>query len=340
MMEKTIKTLNYLHQEGSKEYQNRVPLATQENIKDVGNAILEFETVSNEFLSNLINKIALTEVMSANPKSVFGEFVGQDLLYGDTIESIFVSMTKSEGFKGDNLKDGDSIDPFKVKKPAIEVAYHRVDRKVYYQVTVQEVNIRRAFNNAGAFNSFVSELITSLSKSVERDLYVDGLELLDRDGKDGKSNIYGKIDELGEFEEAKEMATAINTAVKAHTTYMPFIRTEFNALGLETNTPKEDIVVFIRADIKNLIDTEVLSNIFNPSKLGSGVRYIEIDEFIDGEQVVSILDRTGIKIHHALLKTTSQDNAVGLYTNYFSHVHRLVSYDPFANAVKITAKLV
>ena len=338
-MDKVNLTLNYLHQEGSPLYQERVPQATRDNIKEVGNAILTYDAITNEFITNLINKVALTEVLTSSPESVFGEFIGQDLMTGDTIESIFVKIAKSNTFEGDDLADGDTLDPFKVSKPAVEVAYHRVDRKTYYTVTVQEANIKNAFTSTGKFSDFVNGIILSLRDGAEYDLYVDGLELLDRDGKDGKTNIYGKKDELGVFNDAKEMAKAINAAIKNHTTYMAFTRDEYNALNVKTRTPKSDMVVFVRADIKDLVDTELLANVFNPAKLDAGVKVKEIDEFIDGNQVVAILDARHIKINHSVRKTTNQVNARGLYTNYFSHIHRLVSYNPFANAAKISAKL-
>lgn len=339
-MDNAIKTLNYIRQSGSQTYAERVPLATKTNIKDVGNAITEYAPNMNEFITELVNKIALTEVLTSSPDSVFGEFVGKDLLYGDTIESIFVKIAKAKEFEGDSLANGDTIDPFAVQKPAIEVAYHRVDRKVYYTLTVQEANIKNAFQSAGAFSAFMSGIMSSLTNAVEYDLYADGLELLDRDGSLGKTDIYGVKEDLGEYTDNFELAKAVNRAIKHHTTYLPFMNTKYNPLEVMTNTPKGDIVIFIRADIKDLIDSELIANTFNPGKLDAGVKVKLVDEFIDPHQVVAILDRKALKINHSLKRTTSQENARALYTNYFSHVHRLVSYNPFANAVKISAKAV
>ena len=336
-MNKMIKTLNFLHQEGNENYQNLVPQATIDNIKEVGNAILELEANKNEFITNLVNKIAFTEVMGPNPSSLFGEFIGRDLLYGDTIESIFVSVAKAKTFEGGNLKDGDSLDPFKVTKPNVEVAYHRIDRKEYFTVTVQDDMIKNAFNNPASFGEFVNEIIRSLEKGVDLAIYTDGLELLDRDGTDGKSNIYGDKVELGVFTDAKAMAASINNTVKDRVTYLPFMSKKYNTLGEFTNTRASDIVVFMRADIQNLIDTELLYAAFNPEKLGMGATIKVVDAFNDAAQVVSIIDRSALHFNFSVRKTTNQYNPLGLYTNYFSHIHRLVSYNPFANAIKISA---
>lgn len=331
-MKTMLQTLNFIRQSGNADYQARIPQATRDNIAAVGNAIMTYPTHANEFISDLVNKIALTEVLTSRPDSVFGEFVGQDLLYGDTIESIYVKIAKGETFAGDNLTDGDSLDPFKVKKPAVEVAYHRVDRKMVYTVTVQEANMKNAFLNPGAFKDFVNGIINSLRDGAERDLYMDGLSLLDAD-------IYGKTVALGSLADAEELAKGVLAGVRNVSTYMPFTRKEFNKLQVETSTPKAEMVLFLRADVKDIIDLTVLANAYNFEKLTTDITVKLVDEFIDKDQVAAIIDKRHIKINHSVRQTTSQYNALGLYTNYFSHVHRLVSYNPFANAVKITGKV-
>ena len=52
--------MNALRGVASAEYQNRVPVATQNNIEQVGNPILEYQSVQNEFLNLLVNKIAFS----------------------------------------------------------------------------------------------------------------------------------------------------------------------------------------------------------------------------------------------------------------------------------------
>ena len=41
------------------EYADRIPVATQENLKDMGKAILDYQPAKNAFLDNLINRIGL-----------------------------------------------------------------------------------------------------------------------------------------------------------------------------------------------------------------------------------------------------------------------------------------
>ena len=53
--------LNIIRSTASSAYQDTVPLATADNITDVGVAVLTApQPIKNEFMSNLVNKIGLT----------------------------------------------------------------------------------------------------------------------------------------------------------------------------------------------------------------------------------------------------------------------------------------
>lgn len=336
-MTRWITELNYVRQAGSQVYQDRVPEATKDNIADVGNAINSYPETQNEFLSLLINRVALRKVLQAEPDSVFKEFIGQDLVFGTAIEDIFVDIPVAENFEGDNLADGAGLDPFQVRKPQIDVVYHEVDRKRVYKITVQPANIKNAFLSKQNYDNFLTAIMRSLSVAVDYDLYVDGLELLARDGgaQGTGPNMYGLIDKLGAFDNWKNYAGAINKAIKHHTTYMPFMNKKYNSKGVSMTAPVKDLVLFIRADVKDTIENELWNNIFNNKDFTVKVKVV--DEFIDGAQVASLIDARGLRINHSLKETHSAFNPRTLTTTYFSHVHRLVSFNPFSNAVKITA---
>ena len=59
-----VNALNAIRSAASPSYQDLVPLATASNLQDVGNPILQYAAVRNEFLTLLVNKIALPIVRS------------------------------------------------------------------------------------------------------------------------------------------------------------------------------------------------------------------------------------------------------------------------------------
>lgn len=69
-----INILNAIRNAASADYQSRVPIATQDNIFDVGVSINEYHSTQNEFLNALVNRIARVIIVSklySNPLKRF-----------------------------------------------------------------------------------------------------------------------------------------------------------------------------------------------------------------------------------------------------------------------------
>lgn len=79
-------------------YKTRVPEYTKNNLKQIGDAITEDKNIMNEFISSIINKIALSNVKSKmynNPLARLKQ--GGGVPYGATIEEIFVNPAVDQG---------------------------------------------------------------------------------------------------------------------------------------------------------------------------------------------------------------------------------------------------
>ena len=68
------KILNTIRANASSDYQERVPIATQNNIAEVGNAITNYEPTRNEFLNALINRIGMVIIQSRLYENPLREF--------------------------------------------------------------------------------------------------------------------------------------------------------------------------------------------------------------------------------------------------------------------------
>ena len=52
-----VKMMNYVRQECGNDFQNRVPQATQDNIKEFGSGVMNYEPTKNTFVDTLVNVI-------------------------------------------------------------------------------------------------------------------------------------------------------------------------------------------------------------------------------------------------------------------------------------------
>ena len=90
--------LNAIRAHASLTYQERVPVATQDTIKETGEAIMAFQSTANDFLDALINRIAMVLITSKSYQNPLREFKRGILGYGESIEELFVSLIKAQEF--------------------------------------------------------------------------------------------------------------------------------------------------------------------------------------------------------------------------------------------------
>ena len=88
----SIDVLNNIRTNGSEEYQARIPVATQENISTVGNALQTYKPLFNEFSTALLCKIGKTMIESKLFKNRLARFKSGTIVNEQDVEEIFVEM--------------------------------------------------------------------------------------------------------------------------------------------------------------------------------------------------------------------------------------------------------
>ena len=91
----TIDILNVIRQNASLEYQNTVPaVTTATDIPKVGEVLMGYPALANQFINALVNRIALVRVNSATFNDPYTRLKKGFLEYGETVEEIFVNIAK------------------------------------------------------------------------------------------------------------------------------------------------------------------------------------------------------------------------------------------------------
>ena len=90
-----LNILNALRNNASNNYKDYVPPITDvSELKQIGKIIMDVPALQNEFLSALINRIALVTVTSKMFDNPWAMFKRGFLEYGETIEEIFVDLVR------------------------------------------------------------------------------------------------------------------------------------------------------------------------------------------------------------------------------------------------------
>lgn len=323
----SVDILNNIRANASEEYQNRIPEATQQNISTIGNALQTYTMLYNEFCSALVNKIGKTILETRLFKNKLARFKTGALTTQQDVEEIFIEMAKAEG-----SYDKTGPNPLGRRNPPdVKVIYHRQNRQDYYAISIGDIDFLRVFRSESTLDAFIAGLINSVYSGAEYDEYVAMKNLLAT--YDGYCT-YG-VKAITNDTTAKQFVKTVRKASQD----MTFASTAHNKAGVKTWTPVANQVLLVNKDVLAEVDVEVLAKAFNMGKTDIQVEIVSMDDFAGLENTYGLLiDKDFFRIWDTLSHMEPQRNAQGLFTNYFYHVHQILSLSTFKNAVRFAVE--
>jgi Bacterial Ig-like domain (group 2). len=307
-------------------FSNYVPLATAENVAEIGTGILINQTVQNEFITSLVDRIGLVVIRTMNLQNPLKKFKKGAMPQGRTIEEIFTDITK--GKKYDPFDAEETV--FKREIPNVKTLFHERNRQDFYEQTIQDDSLKTAFISWGNFETFVSSIINAIYNSAEVEEYEYMKLLIDNYYSKGLFTIV-PVTKPNTETAAREFVKKLRaTATKMS---LPNGSRDFNALAVRTRSDINDLHLIIDADLNAEVDVEVLAKAFNMNKTDFLGNVTVIDGFSSTGLEAVLIDREWYMVYDNLLKLETIRNPKGLYWNYFYHVWQTLSVSRFANAV-------
>lgn len=345
----TIDILNVIRQNAGYDYQQNVPVVNKaSDIPRVGEVIYGTPTFANQFINALVNRIAIVRMQSATFNNPYSILKKGYLEFGETVEDIFVSIAKGVDFDPEKA----SAREFKRTYPDVRTAFHTMNWRVMYPVTIQDEDLKQAFMSLEGVQNLIAKIVDAVYTGAEYDEFLLFKYLMIKAISHGK--MYPQP--IGDGTDLKESAVEF----RGTSNLLQFLSSEYSESGVKTSTPKHRQVIFMDAKFNAQFDVNVLANAFNMDKADFMGRLFLIDNWTkfdnerfeviransDGIEEVTtaelallndvkavILDENWFQVYDNNNKFTEQYVASGLYWNYFYHTWKTVSYSPFANAV-------
>lgn len=343
----TIDILNVIRQNASYEYQSSVPVITKAtDIPKVGEVIYGTPALANQFLNALINRIAQVRVESAVFNNPYARMKKGMVDYGETVEEIFVNIAKAVTYDPESA----AAREFQRNIPDVRSAFHVINWRVMYPVTIQDEDLRLAFLSIEGVQNLIAKIVDAVYTAAEYDDFLLTKYLIIKGISHG--NFYPVS-----YGTASQSAAI---AFRSMSNLLPFMSSKYNTSGVKTTTPKTRQLIFMSAADNAQFDVEVLASAFNMDKatfMGSlyliddwtsfdnerfdviraqsdGLEEVTAGELAIMENVKAIMvDENWFQIYDNKNQFTEKYVASGLYWNYFYHVWRTVSSSPFSNAV-------
>ena len=344
----TIDILNVIRQNASLEYQNSVPTVTQAtDIPKVGEVLLGYPALANQFINALVNRIALVRVQSATFNNPYTRLKKGYLEFGETVEEIFVNIAKVMTYSEEKAEGRE----FKRYLPDVRSAFHAINWRVLYPVTIEDDMLKEAFLSESGVTDLIARIVDTVYTAAEYDEFLLFKYLIIKAVNKGKM-----------YPVAIDKTDIKNAAIgfRGTSNLLPFMSTKFNESHVKNTTPKERQAIFMDAMFNAQYDVNILASAFNMDKADFMGRLHLIDDFTsfdnerfevirsesDGLEAVTsgeltvmqsvigiLIDEDWFQIYDNLAKFTEKYVASGLRWNYFYHTWKTISTSPFHNAV-------
>lgn len=344
----TIDILNTIRANANFEYQSSVPAITKENeIPKVGEVLYGYPALANQFINALVNRIALVRVNSATFNNAYANLKKGYLEFGETVEEVFVAITKARPFSAEKAEQRE----LKRSLPDVRSAFHTMNWRVQYPVTIQDQDLQQAFLSVNGVQDLIAKIVNAVYTAAEYDEYLLFKYLMI------KAISHGKMYPMS-FD-----ATDLKNGAKVFrgmSNQLTFMSDKYNASGVPTTTPKESQYIFMDSMFNAAYDVDVLASAFNMDKADfmgklhliddwttfDSDRFSEIMAESDAIEEITaeelalmanvkavLIDEEWFQVYDNNNKFTEKYVASGMYWNYFYNVWKTVSSSPFSNAI-------
>lgn len=345
----TLDILNVIRQNASYDYQQNVPKVTKAtDIPKVGEVICGTPAFANQFINALVNRIAMVRVKSATFNNPYARLKKGYLAYGETVEDIFVNIAKVVEYTPEKGPEREH----KRTLPDVRSAFHVMNWRVMYPVTIQDNDLQLAFLSIDGVENLIAKIVDSVYTAAEYDEFLLFKYLLIKAISHGKMYPVS----IGDGTKLSDSAAQF----RGISNMLTFMKNEYNERGVKTTTPRDRQSIFLDSMFEAKFDVDVLANAFNMDRatyLGKreliddwttfdNDRFEVIRANSDGIEEVTtaelelmndvvgvIIDDEWFQVYDNNNKFTEKYIASGLYWNYFYHVWKTISSSPFANAV-------
>lgn len=352
-----IDLFNNIRASATDEYKNTVPFMNYgDSISTIANPILNYEAVKSQFLTGVTNMIGLTIFKEweefRNPLAILKQ---RNLDLGVDVREIAVDILDENSY---SLTDEGLADVLKLDAPIAKECIHRLNRQVYFKISISDAELELAFNSWSDFDNFFVRKAEMLYMSNEIAEFKWAKELLRQTVQKGYVPTVAVSEVINETT-GKEFVIAVKDCVAD----FMFPSKDYNMLKAMTNGSQtintwvkpENTVLVAPQKLYNKVDVNVLASAFNLDKADflagnklavDDLGYIRINTAESGDPVYKyyklqgmIFDKHFTQIYDKKITMKNNYIASALVDQRYLHIWQTYSTSPFADVVAFVTEV-
>lgn len=328
-----------------------------DRLKEIGSVITSYEAYTNQFLDQLVNRIAYTLLSSRLYRNPWATFKRGYVELGETVEEIFVNLADAHQFDPATAEN----EVFKREIPDVRAAFHTMNYQKFYKVTISRQELKLAFVTFEGLNNLVGKIIETLYTGANYDEFLMMKYLIAKNALNG--NIAVKTLPAATLANADEIVSQFRIISQD----VQYMSTEYNYAGVTTYSDLSSQRLILSNAFSGVIDVGSLARAYNMDKADFLSQTVGVNNFTftapEQKRLANLIydDETQAVFTAAELSTLStiqallidkdwffifdnedfmdaQKNSQGMYWNHFYHVWKTFSTSPFNTAILFTTE--
>lgn len=323
-----VDILNAIRNDASQEFADAIPVASGDNVREVGRSIMSDQNYTNEFLMALVNRIGRTIITAKSWNNPLSKFKMGLLEMGEVVQDIFVNSVEERVY---SMYDAET-NVFKIAIPDIRACYYAINSQKLYKATINESMLAQAFLSKNGLYDLVNKIMSRMQLQDE-DYEFKVMQNCIKDCAD-KGQFYPVI--LSNAPTDESSAKELVKQARAMFSKMKYPSTQYNFAGVKNLSNIDDIIIIIDSDTEALLDVNVLASAFNMEKAEFLGHLVVIPKMPVANCYAIMCDKNWWKVWDNKITTQNIYNTEGLYYNTTYHHWATYHYSPFENAIIFT----
>lgn len=314
------------------DYQNRIPVFTQGNIRENLQTLQSYEPYWNTFIEVLLDQCCLPLYRARSWDNDLAKFKTGKIRNGSWAMEVGYHLIQAHSY------DKTATDVYGLAEPSIVTNFHYQNRKDKYKISIAEDTLAAAFLEEGGLEAFVNSVLAQVQNSDNIDEYLIMRNLIkEYDETNGFYNL--QVPDLAasstpqaDAQEITEKIRSLNLALKFPTRCVEYNNEHLPYVSNST-------VLFASPEFIARNDVYNLAAAFNVEYARFMADYLQvIDEMpIEGAQAL-LADRDWFVCTDTKIKTASVYNPDGDFVNHFLHHWGIYSCSRMAPAILFSTR--